>query len=265
MSDDRDFRKNHDGEGDSLQDAIARFHLATDQGLEAGARNLALRRLLGRFVDVCNAQAYALAEGIPHRDLKPADVLLGPYDDTLLVEGRHSPNSVVYQSPEQAVSGLEEFDPASAVYNLGAILYYLVTGQPPFAGTDRDTILQQVQRGDFPPPRQIQCRVPAALEAICLKAMRLYPKDRYETPEALAEEIERWLAGEPVAAYAETLPARLSRWSRHHGPLLAATTVLSLTAVVGLIVGLLAVRSELRGIRDGETGKTPKAIKGGGR
>ena len=126
-----------------------------------------------------------------------------------------------YMSPEQAAGRLDRLGPASDVYSLGATLYSLLTGRPPVEDRDVGSVLQQVQRGDFPPPRQVNAAVPPALEAICLKAMALRPEDRYASARALADDVEHWLADEPVAAYREPRSSGsaagrggTSRWSR---------------------------------------------------
>jgi tetratricopeptide (TPR) repeat protein len=101
-----------------------------------------------------------------------------------------------------------------------------------------------VQNSDYRPPRHVKPQVSAALEAVCRKAMALRPADRYATPRALADEIERWLADEPVLAYPESLPARLGRWGRRHRTTVAATGVLLVSTVVALAVGIVAVNQE---------------------
>jgi eukaryotic-like serine/threonine-protein kinase len=258
--------------GDSLKEAIEHFHRDGGGDRDPGRRSLELRELLGRFLDVCNAMAYAHSRGVLHRDLKPANILLGKYGETLVVDwglakplGRPGldeavqelpltplsgvgsaetlPGSTVgtpqYMSPEQAAGRLDRLGPASDVYSLGATLYCLLTGGAPVGGRLIGEILQQVQRGEFPPPRRVDPRVPRALEAICLRAMALRPEDRYESPGALAEDIERWLADEPVSAFAEPWPARLGRWARRHrsavvaaGLLLAAAAAIATTAAI---------------------------------
>jgi tetratricopeptide (TPR) repeat protein len=254
-------------QGDSLKAAIARFHQADTPGRDPGERTLALRGLLGRFVALCNAVAYAHSRGVLHRDLKPGNVMLGPYGETLVVDwglakpvGRSlgSDESAAcaleptlasnlartqvgqplgtpeYMPPEQAAGRLDELGPASDVYGLGATLYCLLTGKAPFDRAAGQPILERVQRGDFLPPRQVKPSVPPALAAVCLKAMALRPQDRYATAKALAEDIEHWLADEPVSCWREPWRLRLRRWGRRHRGMVSA---LAAAAVVLVVVG----------------------------
>jgi serine/threonine-protein kinase len=263
--------------GDSLKEAIRRFYQADAGGRGPGERTLALRDLLTRFVAVCNAVAYAHSRGVLHRDLKPANVMLGPYGETLVVdwglaklvgapssgdgsaEGLLQPASASgaaptqlgsavgtpgYMSPEQAAGKQDELGPASDVYSLGATLYCLLTGRAPFAGPDVGEVLRRVQRGDFPPPRRVNPAVPAALEAVCVKAMALRPEGRYGAARGLAQDVERWLADEPVGAWREPWGVRARRWARGHRSLVTAAAVLLVAAIVGLGGRLAAVRAE---------------------
>jgi tRNA A-37 threonylcarbamoyl transferase component Bud32 len=264
--------------GDSLKTAIARFHEAGSAPRDEGERALELRRLLGRFLDVCNAVAYAHSRGVLHRDLKPGNILLGPYGETLVVdwgmakvvgrpEGDRTTEEATlrppsssgsaetmaglaigtpgYMSPEQAAGRLDRLGRASDVYSLGATLYSLLTGKAPFSlKQDLDEVIQRVQRGDFPPPRQINRAVAPALEAICLRAMALRPEDRYPSPRALADDVEQWLADEPVSAYREGWQMRAARWARRHRTLVASLLVLLVTSVVALTSGLVLVDRE---------------------
>jgi serine/threonine-protein kinase len=261
-------------QGDSLKDAIEHFHRDDGPGRDPGERVLAFRELLGRFVDVCNALAYAHSRGVLHRDLKPGNVLLGPYGETLLVDwglaklvappetkdaagqamlppgaaGDLAPTLVgsalgtpAYMSPEQAAGALDRLGPASDVYSLGATLYGLLTGRAPFEGRDVDVMLWAVLRGDFPPPRAVHRAVPAALEAICLKAMALRPEDRYPSARALAEDVNRWLGDEPVSAWLEPAVARAARWARRHRPLVTGVVVALAAAVAALALGTVLI------------------------
>jgi serine/threonine-protein kinase len=263
--------------GDSLQQAIQAFHQREASARDPGERTLALRALLGRFVAVCNAVAYAHSRGVLHRDLKPGNIMLGPYGETLVVDwGLAKPGGLAdqdgpnreeslqpsaggsseptqagaalgtpgYMSPEQAAGNLKEMGPASDVYSLGSTLYHLLTGKAPFAGKDVLEVLSRVEAGDFLPPRQVHAPVPPALEAVCLKAMALRPSDRYASPRALAEDIEHWLADEPVSPYSEPLAVRLGRWGRRHRAVVSGAAALLLTALAALAAGLVAVDHE---------------------
>jgi serine/threonine protein kinase len=251
--------------GDSLQQAIESFHRADVPGRDPGERALSLRQLLGRFVDVCNAIAYAHSRGVLHRDLKPGNIMLGQYGETLVVdwglakaggETSEAPASAEgplrpasgsssaptqmgtavgtphFMSPEQAAGRLDLLGPASDVYSLGATLYCLLTGNVPFEAADLGALLHWVQKGEFPPPRQVKRQVPAPLEAVCLKAMALRQEDRYTSARALADDVEHWLADEPVSAWREPCVMRATRWVRRHRVLAASTAAALLVALV---------------------------------
>ena len=111
-----------------------------------------------------------------------------------------------YMSPEQAEGRLDRMGPRSDVYSLGATLYCLLIGKPPFAGEVAD-VLRAVQRGEVRPPRQLDPGIDPALEAICLQAMAHRPEDRYPSGRALADDLDRWMADEPVSAWHEPLDA----------------------------------------------------------
>ena len=264
--------------GDSLKDAIHRFHQAERTERASGERTLELRQLLGRFIDVCQAIQYAHDRGILHRDLKPGNIMLGKYGETLVVDwglaksggrgqeagvGKGEPGALAtgvlnepllrpssgssaetvtgsalgtpaYMSPEQAAGRLDQLGPASDVYSLGATLYSLLTGQPPVPDKDVAEVLKKVQSGDIARPRQVKPGIDPALEAICLKAMAVKPEGRYLSPRALADDLEHWLADEPVGAYAEPWLVRTGRWARKHKPLVSGVAA-------ALLVGLSAL------------------------
>ena len=126
-----------------------------------------------------------------------------------------------------------DLGPRRDVYSLGATLYCLLTGQPPFEGTTSATCSAGVQRGEFPPPRQLDPSIDPALEAVCLKAMANEPEDRYATPRALAEDIERWMADEPVTAWREPLRGERGGWARRNRTAVTAAGASVLVALVG--------------------------------
>jgi serine/threonine-protein kinase len=150
-------------------------------------------------------------------------------------------------SPEQAAGELDRLGPRSDAYSLGATLYCLLTGRPPFEGEDIGAMLHAVRRGEFRPPRAIVPMLDRPLEAICLKAMALRPEDRYPGARALADDIERWLADEPVSAWREPLARRLGRWARRNRSLMMAGAAAVLVALAGLAAVLtVQTRAHLR-------------------
>ncbi|MDB5385362.1 MAG: Serine/threonine protein kinaserelated protein [Planctomycetaceae bacterium] len=260
--------------GDSLKEALQDFHRVDIKlQMSPGERQFQLRKLLGRFIDVCNAIEYAHSRGVLHRDLKPGNIMLGKYGETLVVDwglaksvGRkevgHSaevtlqPSSPLsssgmtrqgsalgtpaYISPEQATGRLDIIGPPSDIYSLGATLYHLLTGHPPIEDKDVAAVLRRAQKGDFPRPRQRDASIPRALEAICLKAMALHPEDRYPSARKLADDIEHWLADEPVTAAKESLSDRLGRLGRkHQGYVRAGLAGLLVVTIVSLTAALL--------------------------
>ncbi len=261
--------------GDSLQRAIDTFHTygssgakPTRLGLETGDRLLAFRQLLGRFVDVCQAMAYAHHRGVLHRDLKPSNIMLGKYSETLVIDwglaklttqGRSGINidpeaplrsdgsmtmdrergisgTPAYMSPEQARGETQSLGPPSDIYSLGATLYCLLSGRSPQDSSQGFAeVLRRVSIGLVTPAIESMPDVPPALNAICMKAMATDPKERYSDAKQLAEDIERWLGDEPVRVYQEPLAERAARWARKN----RAKVSLGLGAMIaGLIVSI---------------------------
>lgn len=270
--------------GDNLKHASDRFH-------QAGARfdSLEFRQLLGRFIDVCNAVAYAHSRGVLHRDLKPGNIMLGKFGETLVVDwglakvvGRtdvasEEPSLVpasgsgvaetmqgvaigtpAFMSPEQASGKIAELGPATDVYSLGATLYALLTNRAPVSDDDLVRVLDKVRAGEIPHPREANAAIPKPLEAICLKAMARDPSDRYTTALALAADLEQWLADEPVACYREPFSVRAARWIKHHRTLVTSGAVAMLLLLTSVTAGLVLVSQYNRQLNV-EKGKTEAA------
>ena len=260
--------------GDSLKVATRNFHKQAD-GKQKDYYGVVFRKLLGRFVDVCNAVEYAHSRGVVHRDLKPGNVMLGKYGETLVVDwglakikGREDSQPTVadevtlqqrsggsgtlqgralgtpaYMPPEQASGDLRNIGVRSDVYSLGATLYYMLTGKAPFGNDDLDEVLDQVKRGEVKPPHSVDPRIPKALSAICMKSMATAQADRYETPRQLVDEIERWLADEPVQVYKEPLHVRSARWIKRHKLLVSNLAAVLLIGLAALAVTSFILKS----------------------
>ncbi len=279
--------------GETLKDAIVRLHNPDETTPKLAGSTVdpdrsvlprpTLHQLVGRLVEACQAIAYAHHRKVLHRDIKPGNIMLGPFGETLVVDWglaktigsqdddehrepeRLRPEAdgqmtttrfgsqigtFGFMSPEQATGPLAELQPTSDIYSLGVTLYTLMTGKTPFDGSKHDECIRDASQGIFRKPSEVNSQVPRALEAICLKAMALRPEDRYQSAEALAEDLERWRAGEPVEPYAEPPLDRLARWSRRHRTALVASAVLLVTTTIGL--GVLAYQERLKNERIGK-------------
>ncbi|MFZ5475313.1 MAG: protein kinase domain-containing protein [Myxococcota bacterium] len=232
-------------EGPSLQDVVdARGAFPPDEALRVAAR-------------IAEGLHHAHAQGLVHRDMKPANVLLEPDGHPVVTDfglakdfeggaGLTATGQLLgtpaYMPPEQAAGKLAEVGPRSDVYALGAVLYEMLVGAPPYQGTHAMEVVMQVLAEGPPPPRARNPDVPLAAQLVCLKAMERDPARRYPSAAALAEDLERARRGEPVEARPPSRFDRLAHWLNvHRRPVAAAAATL---AVVGaLALGAVVWRS----------------------
>jgi serine/threonine-protein kinase len=234
-------------EGGSLADHLDRFAAAP----RAAARLVA---------EVARAVHHAHQRGVLHRDLKPSNILLDaegrPHvtdfglakrieGDSSLTQSGALVGTPSYMAPEQASGVKAALTTATDVYGLGAVLYALLTGRPPFqAETALDTLLLVREREPVP-PRQINARVDRDLETISLKCLQKDGARRYGSAEAVAEDLERWLVGEPIQARRAGLRERVWKGIKRR-PALAALAAVVTVALAGLVVGSAWYNSRLR-------------------
>lgn len=210
----------------------------------------------GVVATLARAVEHAHANGVIHRDLKPQNVILASGPEDVLVPkltdfgiakrfGEESAltgtgvllGTPVYMAPEQATSRREAISPRTDVYSLGAILYELLTGRPPYPDEDPAQVALRVILETPSPPRSVRPTTPPGLEAICLKCMDKSSERRYPTALELAEDLERWLRGEVPSARP---PSRLKRIADRVGTrrFLSSSAVISL-GVTTVVLGVL--------------------------
>jgi eukaryotic-like serine/threonine-protein kinase len=208
---------------------------------------LAAEKAVRLLVPIARAVGHLHDNGVIHRDLKPSNILADQAGHPYLTDfglakmleeqgGKTTTGMVIgtpsYMAPEQAAGG-KRAGPLSDVYSLGAILYEMLTGRPPFhESTPLDTIVQVVE-GEPTLPRQLNPAIPRDLEVICLKCLEKNPANRYVSAAALADDLERFLRGEAVEAKPHGWVQKLMRWGRRQPAL--ASRLLSLCIFVAIV------------------------------
>jgi serine/threonine-protein kinase len=222
-------------EGESLAERLAREPLPIEAAV----------RIVGA---VARAVEHLHQQGIIHRDLKPSNILLDrdaqPYVTDFGLAKLFEPGAEMtatgviagtpsYMAPEQASGHFAEVGPAADVYSLGAILYELLTGRPPFSQENRLDVFLDILGREPALLRQLNPKVPAGLELVCLKCLAKAPGDRYASAAALADELDRFARGEPLVVRPPRAGQRLQQWARRQPALAMRLAALSVFYAVG--------------------------------
>lgn len=245
----------------TLQQAIVRHHQEKD--LSDSDRNLRFRGLLQAFLAVCHAVGYAHQQQVIHRDIKPANIMIGEFGEVILLDwglakrldeaesveplsnsgvptkSDHSQagtilGSPAYMAPEQAAGRIDLHDTRTDVYGLGVTLYEILTGEVPFGGASTEELLVAIQFHELRTARKRNPLVPVPLSAICQKAIERNPANRYATAQALASDIQHWLADEPVSVHRDDWSVRIAR-------IIGRYPVTTTATVAGMLGGVLAL------------------------
>ena len=235
-------------EGESLAETLARRQPDFDE-----AATIVLK--------LAAALHYAHEQGIVHRDVKPGNVMMDSAGSPLLMdfglarflesEDRLTHDGMLlgtpaYMSPEQARGENDRVGPHSDQYSLGVVLYQLLCGNLPFSGTPAVVVLDVAEK-EPPAPRTFRRHIPRDLETICLKSCAMAPEERYASCQQLADDLERWLQGEPIAARPIGMAGRIWRWCKRKPVVASLSAALVLALLIGSLVsmvfGVMATRN----------------------
>src|SRR5262245_748535 len=219
------------------------------------------RHAVGLMAKVAGAVQYAHEQGILHRDLKPGNILLDGHGEPMVSDfglakwleptGRSTRTPSIfgtpgYIAPEQVKGSEGRLTPASDIYSLGAVLFVILTGRPPFTGEHALKTIQQAAEKPAPKLRTLAPVLDRDLETICAKCLEGDPLVRYQSAGELADDLERWLRGDSIIARPVSPPVHLWRWVRRN-PLVAqmATLLLAMATAVGVLISKAQTVSSL--------------------
>ena len=264
----------------TLQDAVLEYHERRQSG---DHDPMLLRNLLTAFVSICQAIGHAHSRKVIHRDLKPENVAIDNFgqvividwglakvlDETNMPEDLSEPapggdadsqrtaagqvlGTPLYMAPEQAAGRVDEIDDRTDIYGLGAILFAILTGVAPHERSKTDSansgargLITAIAGRPTPLARESNPDADAVLDAICARAMAKRRYARYQSATELADEVQRWMAGEPVHAYRESRSQRIGRWVQQHR---RKSQVLATVLIVGLVTGVILVASSYQSL-----------------
>ena len=224
---------------------------AENGSLQENAPSLrnAPRTCVQLMAKVARAVEYAHSRGVLHRDIKPGNILLNDRSEPLvsdfglakLLDGNNDLTRSLttfgtagFIAPEQAGHAAVDFTPVADVYSLGAVLFNVLAGRPPFLGPNPVSVIRQASETQAPKLRSLAPSLDRDLETICARCLERDPKARYQSAGELAADLERWLDGRPIVARPVSPPARIWRWSQRNPKLVGA-------AVAGLLLGAATV------------------------
>ena len=208
------------------------------------------RRSVRLIAKVSRAMEYAHGERVLHRDLKPGNILLDEHGEPLvsdfgLAKSLEMPTDLTrtltsfgtpgFIAPEQAHGPAKDLNPAADIYSIGAVLFYLLTGRPPFVGENALAVIKEAADKPAPKLRTLAPELGRDLEIICAKCLEHEPEARYFSAGDLAEDLERWLEGRAIVARRLAMPVRVWRWSKRNPKFAGALAASVVLAVLNLL------------------------------